>query len=52
MFVPIIANTDKGVRHWLGVPDTNQVYGAMVVGYPAVKYRRLIERKTPEIAWL
>ncbi len=50
-FVPITANTDKGARNWLGVPDENQVYGAMVVGYPAVRYRRLIERKAPEIDW-
>jgi hypothetical protein len=51
-FVPIAVNTDKEVRERLGVPKDNQVYGAMVVGYPGIKYRRLIERKTPEIAWL
>jgi nitroreductase/NAD-dependent dihydropyrimidine dehydrogenase PreA subunit len=51
-FVPIVANRDKGVRNWLGVPKENQVYGAIVVGYPGVKYRRLIERKAQEIAWL
>jgi nitroreductase/NAD-dependent dihydropyrimidine dehydrogenase PreA subunit len=51
-FVPITVNTDKGVRERLGVPKENQVYGAMVVGYPGMKYRRLIERKTPDIAWL
>ena len=45
------ANMDKNIKHWLGIPKEHQVYGAMVVGHPSVKYRRLVERKTPEIKW-
>jgi nitroreductase/NAD-dependent dihydropyrimidine dehydrogenase PreA subunit len=50
-FVQIGANRDKKIRHWLEMPKEHQSYGAMVVGHPDVKYRRLIERKTPNIKW-
>jgi nitroreductase/NAD-dependent dihydropyrimidine dehydrogenase PreA subunit len=50
-FVQAGANMDRKIRQWLGIPKENQSYGAMVVGYPDVKYRRLVERKHPEIKW-
>lgn len=50
-FVQIGANMDKKIRHWLEIPKNHQSYGAMVLGHPDVKYRRLIERKKPEIRW-
>jgi nitroreductase/NAD-dependent dihydropyrimidine dehydrogenase PreA subunit len=50
-FVHIGANMDKNIKHWLEIPKENQAYGAMVVGHPDVKYRRLIERKKPDIKW-
>ena len=51
-FVQIGANMDKKIRYWLGIPKEHQSYGAMVVGHPDVKYRRLVERKKPDIKWL
>ncbi|MBI4764286.1 MAG: nitroreductase family protein [Deltaproteobacteria bacterium] len=50
-FVQIGANRDKKIRDWLEMPKEHQSYGAMVVGHPDVKYRRLIERKMPNIKW-
>jgi nitroreductase/NAD-dependent dihydropyrimidine dehydrogenase PreA subunit len=50
-FVQIGANMDKKIKHWLDIPKEHQAYGAMVVGHPDVKYRRLVERKKPEIKW-
>ena len=50
-FVQLAASEDKDIKHWLGIPEENQAYGAMVLGRPAVRYRRLIERKQPEITW-
>jgi len=50
-FVQIGANMDKKIKHWLDIPKENQCYGAMVVGHPDVKYRRLVERKNPQIKW-
>lgn len=51
-FVPAALNGDKAAREWLGIPEGNEIYGAMVVGDPAVKYRRLVERKQPQVRWL
>ena len=51
-FVQISANMDEKIKNWLDIPKEHLVYGAMVVGHPAVKYRRLIERKNAEIKWL
>jgi nitroreductase/NAD-dependent dihydropyrimidine dehydrogenase PreA subunit len=50
-FVQTGANMDKKIRHWLHIPKDNQSYGAMVVGYPDIKYCRLVERKKPDIKW-
>jgi nitroreductase/Pyruvate/2-oxoacid:ferredoxin oxidoreductase delta subunit len=51
-FVPFAANMDKRARAWLRIPQGNQVYGALVVGHPAVTYRRLIERRQQSITWI
>lgn len=50
-FVPVAANMDKKVRRWLDIPKGNQCYSAMVLGHPGIRYRRLVERKNPEIEW-
>jgi nitroreductase/NAD-dependent dihydropyrimidine dehydrogenase PreA subunit len=50
-FVQAGANMDKEIKHWLKIPKDHQSYGAMVVGHPAVRYRRLVERKQPDIEW-
>jgi nitroreductase len=35
----------------LALPDGHRALGAMMVGYPKFKYKRLPMRKTPEIIW-
>ncbi|MFZ5597382.1 MAG: nitroreductase family protein [Bacillota bacterium] len=35
----------------LGLPEGNQVYGAMMLGYPKFKYHRIPTRKTPVVTW-
>lgn len=50
-FVQAGANMDKKIKHWLEIPKEHQAYGAMVLGHPDVKYRRLVERKKPDIKW-
>jgi nitroreductase/NAD-dependent dihydropyrimidine dehydrogenase PreA subunit len=35
----------------LGLPEGQQSFGAMMVGYPQYRYQRLPERKAPEITW-
>ena len=51
-FVQAAANVDRATREWLQIPKGHECYGAMVIGHPAVKYRRLVERLPAEIRWL
>lgn len=46
------ANMDKKIRSWLKIPGGHQCFGAMVLGYPDVKYRRLIERRKQQVQWV
>jgi len=50
-FVQIGANADKKIKQWLDIPKEHEVYGAMVIGHPDIQYRRLVERKKPDIRW-
>ena len=35
----------------LGLPPTNQVYGALALGYPIPKFKNWIERKPAQVKW-
>ncbi len=35
----------------LGLPEQNEVYGAMLIGYPKYRYYRIPVRKEPPITW-
>ena len=50
-FVHIGANADKKIKQWLDIPKGHEVYGAMIVGHPDIQYRRLVERKKPDVQW-
>ena len=51
-FVLAGANMDKKIKQFLKIPKKHQVFGAMVLGRPDVKYHRLIERRKPKIIWI
>jgi nitroreductase/NAD-dependent dihydropyrimidine dehydrogenase PreA subunit len=40
------------LRKFLHVPEGNLVPISFVLGYPAVKYRKLVGRKIPKITWM
>jgi nitroreductase/NAD-dependent dihydropyrimidine dehydrogenase PreA subunit len=46
------ANMDKKIKAWLNIPKDHECYGAMVLGYPDITYRRLVERTEPVVQWL
>jgi ferredoxin len=50
-FVPTAVNANKRAREWLGIPEDNEVYGALVVGHPAVRHRRVLERRPQAVTW-
>ncbi len=43
-YVTVVARNDPQMRRLLGIPKGHQVHGAMVVGYPAVHYKKMVER--------
>jgi nitroreductase/NAD-dependent dihydropyrimidine dehydrogenase PreA subunit len=44
-------NESKALRDALCIPEQNGCYGALMAGYPAVKYYRMPTRKEPKIIW-
>lgn len=47
-----VAHVDKRISKLLSIPDNNQIYAALTLGYPKIKYRYWIERKTPRVRWV
>lgn len=39
------------IKRFLGIDDTREVIACLVMGYPAVHYKRTVPRKKPEISW-
>ena len=46
------ASRDEAIRERLGIPPTDDVYMAITLGYPAVRFRRLVDRPKPAIHWM
>jgi nitroreductase/NAD-dependent dihydropyrimidine dehydrogenase PreA subunit len=44
-------NHDQKIKRWLNIPADHRCYSAMILGYPKVKYPRLIERQPPKVRW-
>jgi nitroreductase/NAD-dependent dihydropyrimidine dehydrogenase PreA subunit len=36
----------------LGIPPGNVLYGALTLGYPIPRFKKMIERKPPKISWV
>ena len=45
------ANTFPPMLEALPLPSGHQSFGAMMVGYPKIKYHRVPVRKSPPILW-
>jgi nitroreductase/NAD-dependent dihydropyrimidine dehydrogenase PreA subunit len=39
-------------NHNFGIPATNRIYAALIVGYPKVKYKQECSRESPEVTWV
>jgi nitroreductase/Pyruvate/2-oxoacid:ferredoxin oxidoreductase delta subunit len=46
------AERDPSIVEELGVPKENKIFTCCTVGYPVLKFRRLVQRKPPAIRWL
>ena len=49
--VDALRESERALR-MLGIPDGGQVAIAMLLGYPAVHYRRAAPRRPVEVHWL
>ena len=50
-FLQVAINNDAKIRRWAGVPRRHKCYGAMTLGYPEIKYRRLVRREPAKVTW-
>ena len=51
-FLVNAANRDLKIKNFLGISPEHKSYAAMTLGYPKLKYRRLVHRDRPKAAWL
>jgi nitroreductase/formate hydrogenlyase subunit 6/NADH:ubiquinone oxidoreductase subunit I len=51
-FFMMAANSFPALKEALSLPEAHRIYGALMVGYPKYKYRRIPLRKPPHITWL
>lgn len=50
-FLVNAVNHNKRIKRWLGIPGAHKCYAAMTLGYPKVKYRRLVSRNPLQVKW-
>ncbi len=50
--IPPIINMNIDVKRKLGIPDENNIYSCLMLGYPAVEFKRKIPRKHKEVRYL
>jgi nitroreductase len=46
------AERDPSIAEELEIPKENKIFTCCTVGYPVLKFRRLVQRKPPAIRWL
>ena len=46
------ANESQSIRELLCIPPENNILMSLTLGYPAVRFRRLVDRKKPKINWI
>ncbi len=51
-FVEQAIHNSKPLKRWLGIPDDHRCYMTMGVGWPALRYRSLAERRPAPVRWL
>ncbi len=46
------AEKDPSIVQELEIPNENKIFTCCTVGYPALKFRKLVQRKPPAVRWL
>jgi nitroreductase/Pyruvate/2-oxoacid:ferredoxin oxidoreductase delta subunit len=50
-FLVNAVNRAPKIKGWLGIPADHRCYSAMTLGFPGVKYIRLVHRFPPKVTW-
>ncbi|NOR82359.1 MAG: 4Fe-4S dicluster domain-containing protein [Ardenticatenales bacterium] len=50
--IPPIVNMNGGVKRKLGIPEENDIHSCLMLGYPAVKFKRKIPREHKDVRYL
>lgn len=50
-FFTVAAEQSPEIREFLQVSEDEKIVSCLLIGYPAVKYRRTVPRKAPKISW-
>lgn len=45
-------NRNRAIRETLEIPEQNDILMTFTVGYPAIRYRRLVDRLEPQVRWI
>jgi nitroreductase/NAD-dependent dihydropyrimidine dehydrogenase PreA subunit len=45
-------NESQDIRDMLAIPPKNDILMSLILGYPAVRFRKLVDRKQPNVRWL
>ena len=51
-FLLIACQRDKSIKHLINLPEDHKIYGGLAIGYPKFKFKKWMNRKTPEVSWL
>jgi nitroreductase/NAD-dependent dihydropyrimidine dehydrogenase PreA subunit len=51
-YVIVACERDNRIAKLLAIPKAHQIYAALAIGYPAVRFTRWIEKDPPKIRWM
>jgi nitroreductase/NAD-dependent dihydropyrimidine dehydrogenase PreA subunit len=51
-FVVIVSERDDSIARLVGLPETHNIYGALAVGYPRLKFKQWPERNPAKVTWV
>jgi len=48
---PMAGKWNRRIPSLIGIPPGNELHGALALGYPIPRFRKMIDRKPPQISW-
>ena len=49
---PMAGKWNRRIPSLIGIPPGNELHGALALGYPIPRFRKMIDRKPPQIRWV